>query len=110
MPCRPTTLAAILMVSTALASLPAAAASTPGDAGDVDATWDEPVIVTGGTTPPMPAFDAKHRPVEETLNRQTLYHRYATVSHSATGETTVIPASPKLRAVIDEEFGLGPED
>lgn len=107
MTCRPSTIAALLVVSAILAAQSATAAPrTIGDPGTLDGMTGGPVrLPDGGRTLPSPAAPADRNTLLHAPDRASLYKAYATVSRTPDGTTTIIPASPRLRAVIDEEFG-----
>lgn len=105
MTARPVAIAVLLTVSVALAADPSLAAFyTAGYEGDAAETGTEDAVIPeGGTLPLAPPTRDGTAPMP---GREALYHAYATVSRSADGTTTVTPASPRLRAVIDEEYGF----
>jgi len=108
MTCRPSTIAALLLVSAVLAASQAAMAApiTPGDTGGDDGLVAGPVTLPpGGQSLPSPAKPQGPMLPIRVADKQSLYKAYATLAHTPAGKTTVIPASATLRAVIDEEFG-----
>ena len=107
MTCRPSTIAALLVVSAALAASPAGAAPfTAGDPGARYGLVEGPVTLPpGGRTLLSPAAPADRAQPMRAADKQSLYRAYATLAHAPDGKTTAIPASAKLRAVIDQEFG-----
>jgi hypothetical protein len=105
MTCRPSTIAALLFVSAVLASQSVGAAPiTAGDPGTADGLVAGPVTLPAGQTLPSPAAPTARTQPMHAPDKASLYKAYATLTHTPDGKTTVIPASAKLRAVIDEEF------
>lgn len=106
MTCRPSTIAALLVVSAVLAGQAAAAPPiTTGDRGSADGLLAGPVVVPDGQSLPSPASPGGHGLPMRAPDKASVYKAYATVAHTPDGKTTVTPASPTLRAVIDEEYG-----
>lgn len=110
MTCRPFALLALVAALASLATMPAVAASSGAGSGG-DATdgmlVPEPLPPVTG---PMPQRRTLGEPgTSDTLaaDLATLLERYATVTRTAGGDTTVTPPSAELAALLRAELDAG---